>query len=128
MKIHKQLTIFFFAMALFIAGCGKPADTGTVNQNANTAADTNTNAVNANQATQTTREKDGCVITGCSGQLCGQAAIISTCEYLPAYACYETAVCEKQTNGKCGWTETTQLVSCLENNRKNTENQKPTAY
>lgn len=59
------------------------------------------------------REKGGCVITGCSSQVCAEADVITTCEYLPEYACYETAVCERQQNGECGWTMMPELESCL---------------
>lgn len=59
-----------------------------------------------------------CVVGGCSGQLCGEATdddgMISTCEYTAAYACYKTASCARQTDGKCGWTQTEALTTCLE--------------
>ena len=58
----------------------------------------------------------GCVVGGCSGQLCvdaSQGAMASTCEWTEAYACYKTAMCEKQTDGQCGWTETKELNQCL---------------
>lgn len=55
----------------------------------------------------------GCVITGCSSQLCAEEDMVSTCEYRESYACYKTATCERQADGKCGWTETTELTQCL---------------
>jgi len=54
-----------------------------------------------------------CVRTGCSGQLCADQAVVSTCEYRPEYACYQKATCERQKNGQCGFTPTNELVSCL---------------
>jgi hypothetical protein len=39
----------------------------------------------------------------------------STCEYRAEYACYRTAVCERQSNGACGWTENAALKACLAN-------------
>jgi eight-cysteine-cluster-containing protein len=62
------------------------------------------------------RELDGCQIGGCSSQLCGEAGdeLISTCEWTDAYACYQTAVCQRQANGACGWTQDTALTTCLE--------------
>lgn len=55
-----------------------------------------------------------CYIGGCSAQLCtDQPDAMSTCEYKESYACYKTAVCERQTNGQCGWTQTPQLAACL---------------
>ena len=58
---------------------------------------------------------DGCVIGGCSGQLCIEAGDegISTCEWREEYACYQDAICERQGNGKCGWRKTEELVECL---------------
>lgn len=56
-----------------------------------------------------------CRPTGCSGQICSDEDVASTCEYLPEYDCYKTAVCERQENGECGWTMTDELRACLEN-------------
>lgn len=55
----------------------------------------------------------GCKITGCSGQICAEEEVITTCEFLPEYACYKTARCERQSDGKCDWTPTEELVACL---------------
>lgn len=58
----------------------------------------------------------GCVIGGCSGELCSDAKdgpMMSNCMYVPAYACYKTATCERQADGVCGWTETPELERCL---------------
>ena len=55
-----------------------------------------------------------CYIGGCSAQLCSdQPDMVSTCEFREQYACYQTAVCERQVSGQCGWTETTELRACL---------------
>lgn len=62
----------------------------------------------------------GCVVGGCSGQLCISAdevangGGISTCEYREEYACYQNAVCEKQSTGSCGWTMDAKLTQCLQ--------------
>ena len=55
----------------------------------------------------------GCMRGGCSGQLCVDEPVASTCEWRPEYACFKTATCERQADGKCGWTKTTALSSCL---------------
>lgn len=63
------------------------------------------------------RERDTCLISGCSGQLCQEAtagAIFGTCEWTEAYACYQTAVCERQDDGACGWTPASELLACLD--------------
>lgn len=55
----------------------------------------------------------GCVVTGCSGEVCAEEEVITTCEYRPQYVCYKTAICERQASGECGWTETPELTACL---------------
>lgn len=57
--------------------------------------------------------KGACVVTGCSGQVCASEESVTTCEFRAEYTCYKTARCEKQTTGKCGWTETSELQACL---------------
>ncbi|MBI2984824.1 MAG: hypothetical protein HYY50_04340 [Candidatus Kerfeldbacteria bacterium] len=59
------------------------------------------------------RTREGCVVTGCSGQVCSDQEVVTTCEYREEYACYRTARCERQQNGECGWTATDKLQSCL---------------
>jgi len=58
-----------------------------------------------------------CIVAGCSGQLCvslDNADIVSTCEFLPQYACYRNASCEVQDTGECGWTQTEELQQCIQ--------------
>jgi hypothetical protein len=56
----------------------------------------------------------GCRRTGCSGQVCAESDIMTTCEFRPEYACYRDAVCERQADGSCGWTMSPALRACLE--------------
>ncbi len=64
------------------------------------------------------KEDSGCVVAGCSSQLCMEAkdaeGMMSTCEYRESYACYATALCERQPTGVCEWTPTPALSACLE--------------
>lgn len=56
----------------------------------------------------------GCYVSGCSGQICSDSpGAISTCEYREEYACYQSARCERQASGQCGWTPTPALSACL---------------
>ncbi|HET7158731.1 MAG TPA: DUF6748 domain-containing protein, partial [Burkholderiales bacterium] len=57
-----------------------------------------------------------CFKTGCSGQVCADEEVMTTCEYLAEYDCYKTAKCERQANGKCGFTDTPELRRCLRRN------------
>jgi hypothetical protein len=55
-----------------------------------------------------------CYVGGCSGQICSdQEGMVSTCEFRQEYACYQTAKCERQSSGQCGWTITPELSMCL---------------
>lgn len=57
-----------------------------------------------------------CKITGCSKQVCSDQDVITTCEFefRAEYACYINVKCERQSDGKCGWTKTEELTRCLE--------------
>lgn len=56
----------------------------------------------------------GCYVGGCSGQICSEDPnAVSTCEFREEYACYKSGVCERQADGKCGWTNTPTLQACL---------------
>lgn len=61
--------------------------------------------------------RGGCMVGGCSGQLCVDAKtggdMVTTCEYREEYACYQGATCERQATGQCGWTQTKELSQCL---------------
>ena len=63
---------------------------------------------------ETGRERGGCMVTGCSGQVCADGDVVTTCEYRAEYACYEQAVCERQADGQCGWTLTAAIGRCLQ--------------
>lgn len=71
--------------------------------------------------TQTSRMRylgAGCKTGGCSNTICVDETAedpITTCEYKNEYACYKFALCEKQADGQCGWTQTEELKSCLAN-------------
>jgi eight-cysteine-cluster-containing protein len=54
-----------------------------------------------------------CKPSGCSGQVCSDKDVITDCIYLSKYACYKTAKCERQNNGECGWTQTSEFAKCL---------------
>ena len=54
-----------------------------------------------------------CKKTGCSGEICSDQDVASSCIWTASYACYQTATCEVQSDGKCGFTQTADLTSCL---------------
>jgi hypothetical protein len=57
-----------------------------------------------------------CFRTGCSGQICADHQVITTCLFLPDYACYQAAECTRQADGNCGYTQTAELAACLDAN------------
>jgi eight-cysteine-cluster-containing protein len=54
-----------------------------------------------------------CRATGCSGTVCSAEDVVTTCEFRPEYACYQSATCAAQADGQCGWTMTPELEACL---------------
>lgn len=65
------------------------------------------------RATDEAPAQKTCRATGCSGQICSDEDVFSTCEFRPEYACYQSATCEQQADGNCGWTATAALQACL---------------
>ncbi|MDP3974312.1 MAG: hypothetical protein Q8P92_05775 [Candidatus Daviesbacteria bacterium] len=62
----------------------------------------------------------GCFVAGCSNQLCvdeEEKDIVTTCEFREEYECYKDALCERQKDGGCGWTQTKDLLECIEQKR-----------
>ena len=62
---------------------------------------------------KTTSAQKPCMKTGCSGQVCSDQEVITTCEFRTEYECYRKATCERQANGNCGFTQTPELTACL---------------
>jgi len=61
-----------------------------------------------------------CRPTGCSGEICSDTDVITTCQWRPEYECYRTAICSAQANGDCGWVMDDELRKCLDNAAGNT--------
>jgi len=62
-------------------------------------------------------DTSGCVVGGCNGEICADKKlgnVSSICLYQEKFACYKSAVCERQRTGNCGWTQTEELRVCLE--------------
>lgn len=101
-----------FAIALItLAACEKPKATETPTTQSPDGATTTPDAT-AGDATAGAGE---CKPTGCSGIVCSDEEVMTTCEYRPEYACYKTATCARQDDGACGWTKSAELDACLAN-------------
>lgn len=75
--------------------------------------------------------REGCVIGGCSGEICSEAAdgpMASNCIYREEFGCYKQAVCERQGDGRCGWTQTAALQSCIRDARTSAPAGGPQVY
>ncbi len=60
--------------------------------------------------------KGDCFVGGCAREICSDEPVGQRyCFwYEPKWDCYKTALCERQADGKCGWTMTPELKECLE--------------
>ncbi len=58
-----------------------------------------------------------CVVSGCLGEVCDDRNRISSCEASNIAHCYQTAECRRQDDGRCGWTQTTELTTCIKNSQ-----------
>ncbi|HEX2268610.1 MAG TPA: DUF6748 domain-containing protein [Pyrinomonadaceae bacterium] len=76
----------------------------------------NASASNPGPSTPPAQNPKPCFKTGCSGQVCADEEVVTTCEFKPEYECYKRARCERQANGQCGFTDTPELRRCLRRN------------
>ena len=67
----------------------------------------------ANAVETAQRESKPCIVSGCSRQICSDQQMMTTCEWRDEFACYRSARCERQADGKCGWTQTDELKRCV---------------
>ncbi|MBU1090020.1 hypothetical protein KKF38_04505 [Patescibacteria group bacterium] len=58
-------------------------------------------------------EEKICVVSGCNGEVCAEESFDSACVAKKEYQCYNSAICEVQEDGECGWTQSLELVNCL---------------
>jgi len=59
---------------------------------------------------------NSCIKTGCSSQICALEPVMTTCEYLPWYACLAQSECGPfGPNGECAWKQTQAYLDCLGN-------------
>lgn len=61
-------------------------------------------------------EPGSCVRTGCSGQVCADTDVATTCEWAPWYQCYRAAICGRSSAGTCEWQRTDEFVRCMTEN------------
>jgi hypothetical protein len=66
--------------------------------------------------------KGSCVRAGCNGELCidtlenqGGRTLTSACEFKEEFNCLKQALCERQIDGTCDWTETEEYLECKDN-------------
>lgn len=59
------------------------------------------------------RTGGSCIISGCSAEVCSDQSVVTPCIWHDAFACFRGATCERQSDGACGWTQTSELKACL---------------
>ncbi len=104
--------IFTAAMLLVLAGCPKPAPTEEPAPPPATSSEPDATTPTPDEPPPAGGE---CKPSGCSGTVCSDREIMTTCEYRPEYACYREATCTRQADGQCGWTMTPELEACVAN-------------
>lgn len=65
-----------------------------------------------NNKSQDIPPTDKCIKTGCSGQICSNKPIMSTCEWTCEDACVRSAKC-KNINNSCQWDIDENIQDCL---------------
>ena len=56
-----------------------------------------------------------CMATGCSGEICAEMEMMSTCDVEPWYACLELTTCGSFADGGgCGWELNDAFIACME--------------
>lgn len=116
--MKKALLLITPFMVLFtLTACNTMGDeTGEGTDRSSSSVSSSVDASAASSVTVTAYVGRGCKVGGCSSQLCVSESdpdVVSTCEYTAAYACFQTARCEQQDGGECGWSRTDALVACL---------------
>ena len=53
-----------------------------------------------------------CMVTGCSGQICAEEPVVTTCEMNPWFKCLQLTSCG-MVDGACGWKPTDAYLDCL---------------
>lgn len=54
-----------------------------------------------------------CVATGCGGEVCSDRPVVTACVAQPWHACFDSATCQRQAAGSCGWTPSVESAECL---------------
>src|SRR5438309_1711101 len=67
-------------------------------------------------------QDSACRKTGCSGEICSDKDISSTCEAKEEFACYKDAECIRQASGSCAFTPTPELLGCVAKAQKDAKN------
>lgn len=109
---HLITSIVALLSAVSIDGCGGQSSQ-SVAEPGSQSADPSAEPQTGSEEPSASHGTGGCVVSGCSGQICGEEEVMSTCEFRPEYTCYKDALCERQDDGTCGWTPTPRLEQCL---------------
>ena len=57
---------------------------------------------------------DGCIVTGCFQEICADHRVQTSCDtFQTPFVCLSMALCERQSNGSCGFSSTADYQSCM---------------
>ena len=101
----------FALLFLTLSACEKPQST----EAPTTATPDSGGNAGATDPTGDAAGGGECRPTGCSGTVCSNEDVMTTCEFLPEHACNKTATCAAAADGSCGWTKSAELDACLAN-------------
>jgi eight-cysteine-cluster-containing protein len=90
--------------------------TGTITKKRNAGPAGTATTLNATQFFTPAKSKakpNPCVPSGCSGEVCSDTPVFTSCIFRPEYDCYKVAECTVQADGQCGWTQDDKLLACL---------------
>ncbi len=108
---------FLFIIAIIIIAWVAGAILNSQKQKISDIKNIMTKGVNSNNSAYKPIVGNDCVPAGCSKELCVDENtakdVVSICLYKDVYSCYKKAVCERQNNDKCGWSETKELIDCV---------------
>lgn len=101
----RAATTLSFGLALFflILACESPDQGGQTPPEAERSGEEReTDPARGNGADEDAGKRGACRATGCSGQICADHDVVTTCEFRQEYACFRCMKCTR-VDGACQW-------------------------
>lgn len=105
------------AAALAVLGCNSCSSTPEAKDPVEVpGADPSATATATGDPAVQQRATGGCVIGGCSGELCNppeMPEMATICQHKPEWDCYREAQCGRNEQNQCEWVLSPELEKCL---------------